>query len=414
MDVNQSMWSSDIVTSRPTPSPPSSEKNKWFIYDWKFWIGIAIAVIIIVWIVVTFIYHPKSSNTYGSSNSRDIRDMRDPDRRRHRRRVYYEDYDDDYDDDYSDDEYEDRYEYESPPHRRPYRNQHGQTSHQSHSQYQHQSQYQSQAPLSIPVPTQVPIQESQYVPQPTVQPIDELADTTFEGNTFEDITLTQPTQANTSQANASMISTRTIDTCDDVPGPMRPSRNIDFTPDIPDYADHTGRKAERWKREGECRRILETIYGLPFPKVHPEWLVNDLTGHVMELDGYCEPLNIAFEHMGRQHYDPDDNYNKSDDEYKALIYRDNLKARICKERGIYLYVIPYNIPFNQLENFIRHNMPEVVAAREARERQLATGVNPDALTHFQQLGPKPIDPDSRIKGVRQPKPIIFRGSYRHR
>lgn len=336
-DTGQSqIWNSDIVTRVP-------EQKKSFIYNWKFWVGLALAIFLIVWIIVTFVYRPKSSTSTKDVSTRNISDR---ERRRQRRRVYYED---------SDDDYSDEEEYIRS----------------------------TRQPIPVPVP----------VPVPKVQPLS-IQDVVVEPRPrFQDIHLRQePTRS-------------IIDTCDDIPGPTRPSRNIDFTPDIPNYANHTGRQQERWKREGECRRILETIYGMPFPKAHPDWLVNDITGHKLELDGYCQPLELAFEHMGKQHYDPDDNYNKSDEEYKAMIYRDNLKARLCKERGVYLYVIPYNIPFQDLENFIRHNAPEVVAAREAREKQLAAGINPDALSHFQQLGPQPIDPSSRTRGQRPARAI---------
>lgn len=178
-----------------------------------------------------------------------------------------------------------------------------------------------------------------------------------------------------------------IETSSDIMGPERPSRNIDFSPPIPNYANHTGRQPERWKREGECRRVLETIYSVPFPKSYPDWLINDLTGRHLELDGYNSELQIAFEHMGKQHYDPDDRYNNNDEEYKMLIYRDNLKANLCQQNEVYLIVIPYNIPFGDIENYIRYNLPEAVASRQARQEQLASCTTPAAIPHFQQLVP---------------------------
>ena len=67
-------------------------------------------------------------------------------------------------------------------------------------------------------------------------------------------------------------------------------------------------KRGTWCREcstglGEriCREFFEQIFEKKFPKSYPRWLINQ-KGNQMELDGYCQPLGIAFEHHGEQHY----------------------------------------------------------------------------------------------------------------
>ena len=60
----------------------------------------------------------------------------------------------------------------------------------------------------------------------------------------------------------------------------------------------------------------------------------------MELDGYCRPLKIAFEHHGEQHYSKNSIYAR---EAKFLAKRkrdDLLKEKLCKEKGIHLIIIP--------------------------------------------------------------------------
>ena len=46
---------------------------------------------------------------------------------------------------------------------------------------------------------------------------------------------------------------------------------------------------------------MEEIFGRPFLKIRPLWLVNGRDNR-MEFDGYCEALQLAFEHHGEQHF----------------------------------------------------------------------------------------------------------------
>jgi len=50
-----------------------------------------------------------------------------------------------------------------------------------------------------------------------------------------------------------------------------------------------------------CRVYFEQMFLNSFPKKKPKWLKNS-RGNLMELDGYCKELKIAFEHNGEQHY----------------------------------------------------------------------------------------------------------------
>lgn len=76
------------------------------------------------------------------------------------------------------------------------------------------------------------------------------------------------------------------------------------------------------------RSIFQATYGFPFPKVRPGFLVSNKGGH-LELDGYNENNCIAFEYQGPHHKNP------------AQIERDNIKKKICSERGITLISISY-------------------------------------------------------------------------
>lgn len=103
--------------------------------------------------------------------------------------------------------------------------------------------------------------------------------------------------------------------------------------------------------EEKCRYILQSLTGHFFKKtqtVLPERL---------ELDGYCEELNCAFEYNGKQHYKPISIFHRchSIDKVKE---RDALKVSYCSSLGISIIVIPYfeNTGDEVLVQFIRKEL----------------------------------------------------------
>jgi len=105
------------------------------------------------------------------------------------------------------------------------------------------------------------------------------------------------------------------------------------------------------KSEQACRKIFEDNLLEKFPNVRPDFL------NGLELDGYNEELNIAFEYQGIQHYEYNKHFHRGDiNIFHAQQERDRMKYKICKERGINLILIPYHVgTFNKpqdLETFI--------------------------------------------------------------
>lgn len=88
--------------------------------------------------------------------------------------------------------------------------------------------------------------------------------------------------------------------------------------------------------EEKVRFVLEFLFNKPFKKNRK------VLGHNLELDGYNEELNLAFEYHGRQHYDFDPFYYKSHKELEKRKCLDIFKEKICQEKGIKLVVVPYN------------------------------------------------------------------------
>lgn len=98
--------------------------------------------------------------------------------------------------------------------------------------------------------------------------------------------------------------------------------------------------------ENICRQYLELLFGKPFAKLRPSWLIN-YNKRVMELDGYCQELGIAFEHQGMQHYE---NIAAFKDNTIDIQNRDERKRIICKQAGVTLIEIPALFYMTELDN----------------------------------------------------------------
>jgi len=119
-----------------------------------------------------------------------------------------------------------------------------------------------------------------------------------------------------------------------------------------DEVRRTGSKTSTWKREELCRKILEDYFDDYFPSVRPKFLSNPETGRPLELDGYNARLNLAFEHGGKQHYVYPNYYHKTKEEFEKQVKRDKWKYQRCKELGIHVLVISYEVPEKDLESYI--------------------------------------------------------------
>jgi hypothetical protein len=95
-------------------------------------------------------------------------------------------------------------------------------------------------------------------------------------------------------------------------------------------------KCVNFKNEDKCRKIIEGYTGLKFEKRKLKILQG------LELDGYNEETNTAFEFNGDQHYKfvPTFFHKKNGiHDFVKQICRDKIKKRLCKENGIKLIII---------------------------------------------------------------------------
>jgi hypothetical protein len=114
-----------------------------------------------------------------------------------------------------------------------------------------------------------------------------------------------------------------------------------------------GRRVSESSGELECRRAAEQLTGFPFPKQRPDFLRNVVTDSNLELDCYCKELNVAIEYNGRQHYEYTPYFHASKDAFNTTRYRDEMKARLCRENTVSLLIVPYSVPVSKIESHLR-------------------------------------------------------------
>lgn len=112
------------------------------------------------------------------------------------------------------------------------------------------------------------------------------------------------------------------------------------------------------KGEYLCKNILEQIYkGYKFERVRI--LKNPITGKLIELDCYNEKLKLALEYNGQQHYMYTEKFHKNKEDFYNLQYRDFIKKKLCKEKGIKLIIVPFHIKFENLKTFIENELSRI-------------------------------------------------------
>lgn len=110
--------------------------------------------------------------------------------------------------------------------------------------------------------------------------------------------------------------------------------------------------------ESKVREIFERLTGYKFPSIRPKWLKNpdSKSNGLLQLDGYCEELKLAFEYDGEFHYVPFWG-TCTTSTLEATQKRDQIKDLLCKNKGIFLIRIPFFEKKN-LENFIKNKLLE--------------------------------------------------------
>ena len=91
--------------------------------------------------------------------------------------------------------------------------------------------------------------------------------------------------------------------------------------------------------ERKCLLWFETIFNKLFIKSRSLEFLKLNSKVQLELDGYCEELQIGFEYQGEQHYS--DIHNKDGTLFMEKSKYDKEKSALCKENNVKLFTIPY-------------------------------------------------------------------------
>lgn len=145
---------------------------------------------------------------------------------------------------------------------------------------------------------------------------------------------------------------------------------VDDTPELPaEFTKQVCIPNNKFLSKGEkiCKETMEKIYGVPFKNTRPSWLKNDKTGRNLELDCYNEKLKIAIEYSGIQHYVYPNKFHRSIEDFREQQRRDKLKIKLCKEQGVHLIIVHYNVPLDAISTYITHQLPEIVKQRIKNE-----------------------------------------------
>jgi hypothetical protein len=122
------------------------------------------------------------------------------------------------------------------------------------------------------------------------------------------------------------------------------------------YRQHTHRDS---KLELLTKYHLESIFNLPFYKIRPNFLRNEMTGRNLEIDLFNKDLGLAVEIQGIQHYKFNQRFHLSEAQFFEQQKRDEMKALKCRNYGIKLIEIPYYVKEHELKSFLIKKLKEV-------------------------------------------------------
>jgi hypothetical protein len=108
-----------------------------------------------------------------------------------------------------------------------------------------------------------------------------------------------------------------------------------------------------------CRKYAEHVFRRPFSKIRPDFLKNPVTSSNLEIDCFCEDLNLGIEYNGKQHYEYTPKFHNSKQDFYNQKYRDLIKRDICMKNGINLIEVPYTVPHNAIPLYLENALKKL-------------------------------------------------------
>jgi hypothetical protein len=94
------------------------------------------------------------------------------------------------------------------------------------------------------------------------------------------------------------------------------------------------------KSESLVLNIIKSLTGITLTKDTPDWIINPKTNKQLELDGVSHEHKLAVEIQGRQHFEYDEYFHNSEQDFLDQKERDLYKKEKCKSLGYILIVVP--------------------------------------------------------------------------
>lgn len=95
-------------------------------------------------------------------------------------------------------------------------------------------------------------------------------------------------------------------------------------------------------KENKIRHLLEYLFDTEFPNTKPKWNINPKTKKLLQLDGYSDILNLAFEFQGLQHYQAIKYFKMDAGTLEYLQFKDKIKKENCINNNVTLLIIDDN------------------------------------------------------------------------
>lgn len=120
-------------------------------------------------------------------------------------------------------------------------------------------------------------------------------------------------------------------------------------------------------KENKIRNLLEYLFDTEFPSTKPKWNINPKTQKLLQLDGYSQSLNLAFEFQGVQHYKEIKYFKMNQEILQYLQFKDKVKKENCITNNVTLLIINDNENcttnqklFNYLIDILKKNNISVI------------------------------------------------------